>query len=283
MNLNEFKVVSIIKRRIKDGHSYDNFRDQWLPEVVGQYQIPTYVVSALKVQDLQEVISIGLIASDINGIMKEAERTKDLDNKRKDKVVEVANSHGNAELYIIKDIDMLYSKNSNCLIKELAREDILLIVDAFQKSDWAKPYSLFEKYLEEQKAGERLVWLAFVENQIAGYVTLKWQSLYKPFADNDIPEIVDLNVLPQFRNSKVGSHLLSIAETEAVSRSDVVGIGVGLYGGKDGGYGVAQRLYVKRGYIPDGKGVTYNYEFVKPGDSHTVDDDLILWFMKKLK
>lgn len=40
-------------------------------------------------------------------------------------------------------------------------------------------------------------------------------------------------------------------------------------------------LYVKRGYIPDGKGVAYNYIPVMPGEKYPVDDDLVLWFTKK--
>jgi hypothetical protein len=36
-------------------------------------------------------------------------------------------------------------------------------------------------------------------------------------------------------------------------RSDVVGLGVGLYPD----YGTAQRMYVRRGYLPDGRGVIY--------------------------
>ncbi len=77
--------------------------------------------------------------------------------------------------------------------------------------------------------------------------------------------------------------LLDIAESKAATRQDTVGIGVGLYAGEDGGYGSAQRLYVKRGYIPDGKGVTYNYHPTTPGKSYFLDDDLVLWFTKTLK
>lgn len=46
-------------------------------------------------------------------------------------------------------------------------------------------------------------------------------------------------------------------------------------------YGSAQRIYVQRGYIPDGMGVTYNYERVSPGESVRLDDDLVLWFVKE--
>jgi hypothetical protein len=76
--------------------------------------------------------------------------------------------------------------------------------------------------------------------------------------------------------------LLDCAEKEALTKSQIIGIGVGLYAGADGGYGAAQRLYIKRGYIPDGKGITYNYEPTIPGNSYPLDDDLVLWFTKKL-
>lgn len=61
-------------------------------------------------------------------------------------------------------------------------------------------------------------------------------------------------------------------------KSNIVDIGVGLYPD----YGSAQRLYIKRGYMPDGHGATYNYEYVTPGKEYPVDDDLALWFTKKL-
>ncbi len=93
---------------------------------------------------------------------------------------------------------------------------------------------------------------------------------------------MDLNVLPNFRNIGIGSLLLDSAEKEAATKSEMIGIGVGLYAGNDGGYGSAQRLYVKRGYIPNGKGVTYNYQPTTPGNSYPLDDDLVLWFTKRL-
>ena len=74
----------------------------------------------------------------------------------------------------------------------------------------------------------------------------------------------------------IGAALLRVAEQEAFIRSDVVGLGVGLY--RD--YGPAQQLYVSRGYLPDGCGVTYQYKYIEPGATVTLDDDLILWFTK---
>ena len=58
-----------------------------------------------------------------------------------------------------------------------------------------------------------------------------------------------------------------------------IGLGVGLY--KD--YGHALRIYVDAGYLPDGKGATYQLKPVTPGESYPMDDDLLLWFVKSLK
>ena len=35
--------------------------------------------------------------------------------------------------------------------------------------------------------------------------------------------------------------------------------------------------------IPDGLGVTYKYQHIKSGAKVDLDDDLVLWLMKKLK
>ena len=174
------------------------------------------------------------------------------------------------------------NKLSCISIDKFITDDIPIIVSAFNQIGWNKPESLFAGYLKEQEAGDRLVWLAHFKGEFAGYVTLKWQSQYPSFKAQNIPEIMDLNVLPSFRKMGIGSLLLDTAEQEAATKSDKIGIGVGLYAGEDGGYGSAQRLYVKRGYIPDGKGITYNYQPAIPGNSYPLDDDLVLWFTKRL-
>lgn len=172
--------------------------------------------------------------------------------------------------------------NNQTQIRPLIEEDIVATLKAFNQIGWNKPLSLFEGYLKEQEAGERLVWVAHFKGEFAGYVTLKWQSQYPSFKAQNIPEIMDLNVLPTFRKMGIGSLLLDTAEKVALTKSEIIGIGVGLYAGADDGYGSAQRLYVKRGYIPDGKGITYNYEPTIPGNSYPLDDDLVLWFTKRL-
>ncbi|MBS0272747.1 MAG: GNAT family N-acetyltransferase [Proteobacteria bacterium] len=165
-----------------------------------------------------------------------------------------------------------------CDIRYLQQSDILLIVSAFKDIGWDKPASLYHTYLKEQIAHLRSVWVAFKEGVFAGYVTLKWNSEYAPFHKKNIPEISDLNVLPHFRKQGIASTLLDLVEAEARQKSAIIGIGVGL----SIDYGNAQKLYVKRGYIPDGNGITYHYQPIPYGNNTRLDDDLVLWFTKKL-
>ena len=131
----------------------------------------------------------------------------------------------------------------------------------------------------EQAFEIRDVYVAFVENQFAGYLTICWNSTYPPFQEAEIPEIADFNVLPEFRRQGIGTALMDKAEGEIAKVSCVAGIGVGM----DADYGAAQRLYVLRGYVPDGRGLHYKDHFPKYGEQITVDDDLALFFTKELK
>jgi len=155
-------------------------------------------------------------------------------------------------------------------IRSLSECDPPAISAAFQGIGWGKPVAQYERYLAEQEAGSRLCLVATVDGQFAGYVTVNWSL--------EVPEIQDLNVLPGFRKRGIGTQLLDAAEAEVARRSDVVDIGVGLHPG----YNAAQRLYVKRGYIPDGRGVTYRGRYVQEGMQVVLDDDLVLHLTKRL-
>lgn len=163
-------------------------------------------------------------------------------------------------------------------IRRLAASDPTLISAAFAEVGWAKPVEQYERYLAEQGAGRRLTLVAEVGGAIAGYVTLNWDPAYPPFREAGLPEVQDLNVLPPFQRRGLGAALVRAAEGAARGRSEAVGIGVGL--GPD--YGAAQRLYVRLGYVPDGRGVAYADRVVEPGERVVVDDDLVLHLTKVL-
>ena len=136
----------------------------------------------------------------------------------------------------------------------------------------------YQRYLEEQKKGSRDVLVALVKGEFAGYVTIQWQSDYEPFGENEIPEVKDLNVLPAYRRIGIGTSLMDRAEERISERSSIVGIGVGMYPD----YGNAQRMYVLRGYVPDGRGLTYRCKVLDPMEHSINDDDLVLFFTKAL-
>ena len=163
-------------------------------------------------------------------------------------------------------------------IRLLAAEDIELIASAFAAIGWSKPAAQYERYLAEQRRGERDVLVAWWEGAFVGYLTIVWESGYRPFHEARIPEIVDFNVLPKLRRRGIGSRLMEEAERRISERSAVAGIGVGM----DQDYGAAQRLYVKRGYVPDGRGLISHDRPVQWGETVTVDDGLVLHFTKDL-
>ncbi len=75
-----------------------------------------------------------------------------------------------------------------------------------------------------------------------------------------------------------GSALLDAAEATIATRSPIAGIGVGLYAA----YGAAQRLYARRGYVPDGRGIMSGGVAVPAGAQVRVDDDLVLMMTRRL-
>jgi len=163
-------------------------------------------------------------------------------------------------------------------IRPLEETDPPTIAAAFRNMGWNKPEGQYRQYLHEQVMGTRTCFVATVDAQFAGYVTVNWRPTYAGFADLNIPEIQDLNVLAIFRRKGIATRLLNRAEAEAARHSTVVGIGVGLHPG----YNAAQRLYVKRGYIPDGRGITYRDQFLDEGTQVRLDDDVVIHLTKQL-
>ena len=66
----------------------------------------------------------------------------------------------------------------------------------------------------------------------------------------DIERILN-HVFEKFQRCGIGTMLMERIEAIAAKNADIVCLGVGLHSG----YGAAQKMYAKRGYIPDGSGV----------------------------
>lgn len=163
-------------------------------------------------------------------------------------------------------------------IRSLNENDAASISRAFHIQGWHKPAAQYQKYYSEQQSGLRTVLLAECKGNFAGYVTIVWTSGYLPFQRRHIPEIVDFNVLKKYQRKGIGTALMDEAEQRIKQISAIAGIGVGLI--RD--YGAAQILYIKRGYVPDGRGAILDNEQMNFGDEVVMGDVPVLYFTKQL-
>ncbi len=142
----------------------------------------------------------------------------------------------------------------------------------------ASPEKL-EMRLRHNVTGKAVSIAADYEGEPAGYISVYPYCMWGALGGKGYAEIVDFNVLEKFRKKGIGTKLMDIAEKIAAEYSDTVYLGVGLHSG----YGAAQRIYVKRGYVPDGSGVWYGDKICPQYAECVNDDDLNLYLYKKLR
>ena len=166
---------------------------------------------------------------------------------------------------------------TTCSIRKMQESDIKDLSRGFISQGWPSREEILTRYFKEQESGEREVLIADLTSAVAGYITILPDAKQGPFAGM-APELSDFNVFEPFQNQGIGNLLLEEAEKRVRLISDKVTLGVGLHSG----YGPAQRLYIKRGYIPDGTGVWYQNH--QPAMNAVCEDigDLVLYLSKNL-
>lgn len=166
---------------------------------------------------------------------------------------------------------------TTCLIRKMQTSDVKELSQGFINQGWPGREEILARYFLEQECGEREVLVAEVEGALVGYITILPCAKQGPFAEI-YPELSDFNVFEPFQNQGIGNLLLEEAEKQVRLISDKVTLGVGLHSG----YGPAQRLYIKRGYIPDGTGVWYQNH--QPAMNAVCEDigELVLYLSKNL-
>lgn len=173
---------------------------------------------------------------------------------------------------------MTYFENNFIKVRNLSRDDVDFFVSEECKQGWHSSPDKLLMRIRHAEEGKCVALMAEIGGKPAGYVSLYYQPECA-FAGRGFPMIVDFAVLESFRKMGVGSKLMDVAEKLAAEISDTVCLGVGLHSG----YGSAQRMYVKRGYIPDGSGVWYRDKVCGQYQDCCNDDDLVLWLSKKLR
>lgn len=172
-----------------------------------------------------------------------------------------------------------YFDDDRIKIRSMVPEDAKVLYDTYLSYGWHPEIETYESYYREQEEGVRLVFIAEYDGDVKGQCTLVLHPSEGPWGGKEIPEIVDLTVFFDIHGKGIGSKLLDVAESEAAKISDTVFLAVGVHSG----YGPAQRIYVKRGYIPDGSGVWYQGKVLDQYAPCVNDDDLLLFMSKSLK
>lgn len=172
---------------------------------------------------------------------------------------------------------MIYYEDKEIIIRDMIPSDAQIITDEEIAQGWNQTVEKYELRLKDQAEGKAIALVAEYQGKVAGYINVYPDSRWGAFADRGYPEIVDFGVLVKYRNHGIGSILMDVAEKTAAQYSDIVYLGVGLHEG----YGSAQRMYVKRGYIPDGTGVWYGDKICPQNAECCNDDDLVLYFSKE--
>ena len=173
---------------------------------------------------------------------------------------------------------MVYYSDEKITVRDMNDSDPKAFAEGERAQGWDADEQKLRRRLEERAEGKAVCLAADWCGEPAGYVSVYPNYEHGAFAGR-LPMIVDFAVLEKFRRKGVGGKLMDAAERIAGEYADEVGLGVGL----NPSYGSAQRMYCKRGYIPDGSGVWYKNRVCGEYENCCNDDDLVLYFSIKLR
>ena len=128
-----------------------------------------------------------------------------------------------------------------------------------------------EKHFADHIDQDGATFVAKENNQLVGYVTVGISYTKK------IPLIANFYVAEGYRRMGLGTRLLDLAE-EYIAKN--LGDRVVLWVPILDAFGPAQIMYIKRGYVPDGRGVVTDNTPVKAGDKVTISDEFH-WCLEK--
>lgn len=174
---------------------------------------------------------------------------------------------------------MIYYQQGDLLIRDLTKADCVPIRNAEVAQGWRQSVKKYYDRLKDAERGKCVALVAVYGGEPVGYVNVYPASEWGPWGGRGFPEIVDFGVIEKMRRRGIGTKLMDVAEEIAARYADRVYLGVGLHTG----YGSAQRMYVKRGYLPDGSGVWFHDGPAQPYENYELGDDLVLYLIKFLK
>jgi hypothetical protein len=91
-------VISVLIRRLREGKTYEDFREAWLPDQ--GFGFPTRVVSAQRVDDEREVITIGFSELDEAEAEAQLQRIGPQEQRRHERIDAVVEPEMTRRFYV---------------------------------------------------------------------------------------------------------------------------------------------------------------------------------------
>lgn len=91
-------VISVLVRRLREGKTYEDFREAWLPEQ--GFGFPTRVVSAQRVDDDREIITMGFSELDETEAEAQQQRIGPQEQRRHDRIDAVIEPEMTRRFYV---------------------------------------------------------------------------------------------------------------------------------------------------------------------------------------
>lgn len=92
-------VVSIFRRRLKEGRTFEDFKAAW--EADEGFGVPARVFSAVSLEDPRDVLTVGFVGVEPEDLATGLERKADQESVRHDRINEVIESTELKALYAV--------------------------------------------------------------------------------------------------------------------------------------------------------------------------------------
>ncbi|MCA1706861.1 MAG: hypothetical protein LC808_27805, partial [Actinobacteria bacterium] len=80
-------VGVVFVRRLREGKTYEDFRDAWYPEV--GFGVPSRVLSGPNIFEPREIVTVGFVNADVNDLQSLGAQLAAQEAKRHDRIAEV--------------------------------------------------------------------------------------------------------------------------------------------------------------------------------------------------
>ena len=94
-------VGVVFVRRLRDGKTYEDFREAWYPEV--GFGVPSRVLSGPSLFEQRDVVTVGFVDADVADLEDLGGRLAAQEAKRHDRIAEVVESTELRTFFVVED------------------------------------------------------------------------------------------------------------------------------------------------------------------------------------